>query len=141
MKALLRPILRYAEFHGRASRREFWLFAALFVALNFAANWIDGLDGERTIVAARMGIAELAVTIALLLPFLSSGTRRLHDSGRAGWWLVLLYIPYAAWVVSAENAQAQLVTQGALLTGFAALVFLLLLPGSDGANAYGSRTD
>lgn len=141
MKTLLRPFRRYADFNGRASRREFWLFALIFVVASLAANWADALDGKRVIIAARMGMAELIVTIVFLLPVLSCGTRRLHDSGRAGWWLIMLYAPYAAWVVSADNPRAQLISLGALMAGFIALVVLLVLPGTNGANAYGLRSD
>ena len=39
------------------------------------------------------------VTLALLLPLLAVGARRLHDSGKTGWWQLLVLIPLAGWLV------------------------------------------
>lgn len=139
MQMLLRPFKHYADFTGRDGRREFWLFAVIFVIANLAANYVDALDGERQIIAARMGAAELTVSILLFLPFIASGARRLHDSGRSGWWLMLIYLPYLGWVASDGNGRAELLFLGALALGFLVLLILLLLPGTAGLNRFGSR--
>ncbi len=131
---------RYAKFQGRASRREFFLIATVFVLANLGANYLDGADGVREVVAGRMAVAELSVTILLFLPFVSAGARRLHDTGRSGWWLLLIYVPYLAWIAANGNPQAELLALGGVLLGFIALLVMLALPGANGPNRYGDRS-
>lgn len=79
-------LIKYAEFNGRASRSEFWWFA-LFVTL---------------VTAALAYIDQNAVSIfsvAILLPFLAVGARRLHDTGRSGWWLFFLLVPIGGLII------------------------------------------
>ena len=73
-------LIKYAEFNGRASRSEFWWFA-LFVTL---------------VASALMYLSENLSSIfliAILLPLLAAGARRLRDSGKNAWWLLYLLIP------------------------------------------------
>ena len=75
-------LTKYAEFNGRASRSEFWWFA-LFVTL---------------VASALMYLSESLVNvfaIAILLPLLAAGARRLHDSGKSGWWQLFILAPVA----------------------------------------------
>jgi uncharacterized membrane protein YhaH (DUF805 family) len=67
---------RYATFSGRASRPEFWWFFLFQVLVSLAAQMLGG------VIAGVIGLA-------LLLPGLAVGTRRLHDVGRSGWWQLL----------------------------------------------------
>lgn len=79
-------LTKYAEFNGRASRPEFWWFT-LFVTLVAAAlTYMD----ERL-----MNI----FIIAMLLPQLAVGARRLHDTGKSGWWQLFLPLPIAGLVI------------------------------------------
>jgi DNA-binding CsgD family transcriptional regulator len=71
---------KYAEFNGRASRSEFWWFA-LFVVLSASAlTLLNEIFGN-------------IFLIAVLLPLLAAGSRRLHDSGKSGWWQLFLLVP------------------------------------------------
>lgn len=79
-------LTKYAEFSGRTARAEFWWFA-LFVTLVATAL---------TYVSEALGGVFL---IAMLLPFLAAGTRRLRDSGRSGWWQLFLLAPLAGIIV------------------------------------------
>lgn len=79
-------LTKYAQFSGRATRAEFWWFA-LFVSLVTAAL---------TYVSEGLGGAFL---IAMLLPLLAAGARRLQDSGRSGWWQLFLLAPLAGIIV------------------------------------------
>jgi DNA-binding CsgD family transcriptional regulator len=73
-------LIKYADFTGRASRPEFWWFA-LFI----------------TLVASALAYFSQALSsvfmIAVLLPFLAVGTRRLRDAGKRGWWQFFLLVP------------------------------------------------
>ena len=68
---------QYATFSGRATRSEFWWFFLFQVLVMVAASMLGDVIN---------GIASLA----LLLPALAVGARRLHDIGRTGWWQLLL---------------------------------------------------
>lgn len=137
MNYLFDPFRKYADFNGRARRSEFWSFAALFVIALLAANYVDAYDGNRVPVAAGMGVLELSASLLLLLPFLSAGARRLHDTSRSGWWMMLLYLPYLCWIAGRGNETAELVSLGGVFVGFVALVILLALPGDPMENRFG----
>jgi uncharacterized membrane protein YhaH (DUF805 family) len=134
---VLEPFRKYADFSGRARRTEFFSFALLFLVVQFVAGRIDARSGVIATVAFRMGIVELIVSLLLLLPLVAVGVRRLHDSGRSGWWLLLFYIPYLGWLVSAQNNSGELVSLGALAVGAIATVVLFALPGVPMENRYG----
>ncbi|WP_297070652.1 DUF805 domain-containing protein [uncultured Duncaniella sp.] len=85
--------VNYCNFQGRASRSEYWWFAlfcfivgAVISALFF---WSETIE---TIVS---GIFSLA----LLLPSLGLAVRRLHDTGRSGWWIFINLIPFLGTLV------------------------------------------
>lgn len=79
-------LLKYADFNGRATRPEFWWFA-LFVTLVAAALAYFGQTYSNVFL------------IAVLLPFLAAGSRRLHDTGRSGWWQLFMLVPVAGLVL------------------------------------------
>lgn len=137
LQNLRQSFARYGSFTGRATRSEFWLFALLFVALTVAAHFFDANDGEIVPVAAGMGMVELLVFLALILPMISVGARRLHDSNRSGWWLLFFYIPNIAFVMAEGNPSATIAAAGAFVVGAIMLLVLFLLPGTEGDNAYG----
>ena len=74
---------KYATFEGRASRSEFWWFYLFTALVSLVASWV-GL----VVLGDSMGLATLA-NLLLLLPILAVEVRRLHDTGRSGWWLLL----------------------------------------------------
>ena len=137
MQWIIGPLKKYADFNGRASRMEFWLFLLFVTALTVAAHVVDGPDGREAAVAMNMGIVELSVFLLFLLPSITVGVRRLHDTGRSGWWTMLVYLPWLATLVSQSNPALVLVSAGALLAGGVAWIILLLLPGNEGENAFG----
>ena len=77
---------KYADFSGRATRSEFWWWA-LFAALVSAATGIvsEMLSG--------------LFSLAILLPYLAVGARRLHDTNRSGWFQLLSLIPLIGWII------------------------------------------
>ena len=79
---------QYAGFDGRAIRSEFWFFWLFGFLIGIAANLVD----------PRGGVAGL-ISLALLVPSLAVGARRLHDTGRSGWWQLLVFLPIIGWIV------------------------------------------
>ena len=89
-QAVIRCLRRYADFSGRARPAEFWWFTLLVVGAFVAGTSLDSALG--TDVAGYGVLANIAV-LALLLPQMAVGARRLHDSGRSGLWLLLYLVP------------------------------------------------
>jgi uncharacterized membrane protein YhaH (DUF805 family) len=72
---------KYADFNGTASRSEFWWFMLFVFIVAVALNLINTTVGA-------------IFAVAVLLPELAVGARRLHDTGRSGWWQLLLIVPF-----------------------------------------------
>ena len=85
-QAILTCFTKYADFNGRASRSEFWWFF-LFVVL---------VDSACVYISETLGAIFL---IAVLLPLLAVGTRRLRDCGKSGWWQLFLLVPVGGIVI------------------------------------------
>lgn len=73
---------KYATFQGRARRREYWLFLLVSTLISIAIGIVEGLAGDSQIISS-------IYNLAVLVPTISVGVRRLHDSDRSGWWLLL----------------------------------------------------
>jgi uncharacterized membrane protein YhaH (DUF805 family) len=89
---------RYADFNGRATRSEFWYFTLFYVLLSFTFVAIDQfvvnpMLGMTASQAAQGGLLQFIFALALLIPSLSVGVRRLHDIGKSGWWMLLSLVP------------------------------------------------
>ncbi|MHB1612519.1 MAG: DUF805 domain-containing protein [Sulfobacillus sp.] len=85
----------YALFRGRATRPQFWwfyLFNLLISLLLFSLVW---LFPHSTGLALLHALYNLAV----FLPSIGLAVRRLHDTGRSAWWLALVLVPIAGWIV------------------------------------------
>lgn len=89
---LLLPLKRYADFRGRSTGTELIALYLLIMLANLAI-WLAGLDGE-----ARQWV-NAALLLILLCPTIVLGVRRLHDSGRSGWWMLLAlpWVPAMIW--------------------------------------------
>jgi uncharacterized membrane protein YhaH (DUF805 family) len=79
-------LTKYADFNGRASRSEYWWWF-LFTCLASAAT---GLINETLSALFSLGV---------MLPSLAVGVRRLHDTDRSGWFLLLWFIPLIGWLI------------------------------------------
>jgi uncharacterized membrane protein YhaH (DUF805 family) len=84
---------KYATFSGRATRSEYWYFFLFLVIVNIVASVLDS-----TIFGA-MPVLYLIATLALLVPSIAAGVRRLHDTDKAGWWLLVGLIPVIGTIV------------------------------------------
>jgi uncharacterized membrane protein YhaH (DUF805 family) len=88
-------LVRYAIFDGRARRSEFWWFWLFCAAAAIAAASVDSVLGA----GEGIGVAEVVVTVSLLVPSIAVTVRRLHDSGRSGWWFLILLVPIVGFVM------------------------------------------
>jgi len=101
---------KYVDFSGRASRSEYWWFA-LFIILTYVAFVV--------LASALPDIASIGVMIfglGTLLPQIAVGIRRLHDTDKSGWWLLLSIVPVVSLV----------------------LIYFFAIKGTDGDNQFGS---
>jgi uncharacterized membrane protein YhaH (DUF805 family) len=77
-------MIKYADFSGRARRSEYWYFWLLNVPGNCAMFFLAE--------AVNLSFIGYLISFALVVPGLSVGVRRLHDTGRSGWWMLLLVL-------------------------------------------------
>jgi uncharacterized membrane protein YhaH (DUF805 family) len=140
-----RPLKNYAGFSGRAPRAEFWWFYLLLVVAYLVAMIIDSLVGFTLL--GPYGIITALVAIAFLVPYLAVLVRRLHDTERSGWWILLPVVPYAivgflsgrmAASPADESAFTMIAIFGLIaLVAIIVLIVFLVLPGTKGPNKYG----
>lgn len=99
-EAIVACFKKYAEFTGRASRSEFWWFFLFITLISAALAYVNSY--------ALSGV----VSVALVLPFLAAGARRLHDTCRSTWWLLFILAPVGGlillmilWAMPQESLQ------------------------------------
>ncbi len=85
MNWYLEVLKKYAVFDGRARRTEYWMFTLFNVIIAIVLNVIDSVIGSPIFG----GLYSLAV----LIPGIAVSVRRLHDTDRSGWWLLISFIP------------------------------------------------
>ncbi|MDB5749766.1 MAG: hypothetical protein JWP65_187 [Ramlibacter sp.] len=92
----------YATFTGRAGRPEYWWFALFQVVVILVLSMVNSWLGN-------------IASLALLVPALAVGARRMHDMGKSGWWQLVWLVPLVGWAI---------------------MIYWLVQP-SQGANQYG----
>jgi uncharacterized membrane protein YhaH (DUF805 family) len=86
----------YTNFSGRARRSEYWWFALTSVIVSVVFNIVSSVsDGLNAIV----GLVGLVYWLGTLIPSLAVAVRRLHDTGRSGWMLLLALIPLVGAII------------------------------------------
>jgi uncharacterized membrane protein YhaH (DUF805 family) len=101
---------KYAVFSGRAIRSEYWFFVLFEILVLVALSIVDGL------VFGTPGLLSSIGSLALFLPALAVGVRRLHDIDKSGWWILIGLIP---------------------LVGPIVLIVFFVQQGTPGANRFG----
>ena len=86
MEWYLKVLRNYAEFEGRAQRMEYWMFILFNLLVLFGIGMIEFLLGLG-------GILGLLYSLAVITPSIAVSVRRLHDTGRGGWWILIGVIP------------------------------------------------
>ncbi|MDL5592285.1 DUF805 domain-containing protein [Bacillus subtilis] len=78
----MEALKNYAEFKGRATRREYWMFILINLGICIVVGVLDAILNTK-------GILYNLYSLAMLLPSIAVGARRMHDTDRSGWWLLL----------------------------------------------------
>jgi uncharacterized membrane protein YhaH (DUF805 family) len=115
MNWYLEVLKKYAEFNGRARRKEYWFFFLISTVISIILAVIDSFTGTIS-EEAGLGLLSGIYALAVLIPGLSVTVRRLHDTDRSGWWILLGLIP--------------------IIGGIALLIFMVL-DSTPGGNQYG----
>ena len=107
MKWFLHALRKYAVFNGRARRREYWIFELMNVAIALALFVLAVMLGKAG-YPYFLSVPFLYI-VATIIPALSSLIRRLHDTGRSGWWycigLIPLFGPISLLIFTVEDSQ------------------------------------
>jgi uncharacterized membrane protein YhaH (DUF805 family) len=140
-----RPLQKYADFTGRAPRAEYWWYALALIVAVLVLSIIESITGLKGMLFGIYGPLTGLLWLATVVPGIAVGVRRLHDTGRSGWWL-LLFVPYLVItaMLAGSMATGNLAAIGSLgllsLLGLALCVVLLVfmvLPSKPGENRYG----
>ena len=107
---------QYAVFKGRARRKEYWFFILFNLIASLLLTLVDFMTGSLD-AELGMGLLSGLYSLAILIPSLAVTVRRLHDTGRTGWWLLIGLIP---------------------LIGAIVLLVFMLLDSQSGDNEYGA---
>ena len=84
---------KYVDFTARAIRSEYWYWVLFVVLVQIVANIID------MIIFGNSGIISAILSLALLLPGLAVAVRRLHDTDRSGWWILIALVPLVGAII------------------------------------------
>jgi uncharacterized membrane protein YhaH (DUF805 family) len=91
-------LMKYATFEGRARRKEYWFFVLFNFLVVVVLSVVDmgiGTFNEE----AEIGLLSGVYLLAVLIPSIAVTVRRLHDTDRSGWWILLNFIPVIGSVV------------------------------------------
>jgi uncharacterized membrane protein YhaH (DUF805 family) len=108
--------LKWKDFQGRAARKEFWNYILALFVITITANVLDSMIfGHQNAGVFSSGIFAFAVfkaslfealgplgklaAIILFVPTLAVAFRRLHDTGKSAWWLLIYIIPVIGWAI------------------------------------------
>lgn len=97
MNYYLSVLKKYAEFSGRSQRAEYWYFVLFNIIIVFVLGFIDGIIGTFDPVSG-YGLISGLYTLAVLIPAIAVGVRRLHDVGKSGWMLLIGLIPLIGFI-------------------------------------------
>jgi uncharacterized membrane protein YhaH (DUF805 family) len=89
---------KYAVFSGRARRKEYWMFVLFNVIVSIILGIIDRIIGTDYGSNSGSGILSTIYSLAVLLPSIGVAIRRMHDTNRTGWWVLINLVPCIGWI-------------------------------------------
>ena len=117
MRCYLKVLKNYAGFSGRARRKEYWMFVLFHIIFLIVAMLIDRILGT-TFGEMGYGLIYTIYSLAVLIPALAVAVRRLHDTGKTGWWVLIGLVP---------------------IVGFIVLLIFMVMDSESGENKYGAN--
>lgn len=97
MKWFISAFKKAFNFRDRSRRQEYWMFTLVAFLITLLLTWIEvaaGLEIEENI-----GLLTTIFSILIFIPSLSLTIRRLHDTGKSGWWILLTFVPFIGWII------------------------------------------
>ena len=116
MNWYITAIKKYATFSGRSRRKEYWYCFLFNLLISMLLSFVDALTGGFD-PATGYGLFSSIYGLALLIPAIAVSVRRLHDTGRTGWWFLIVLVP---------------------LVGALVLLYFMASNGDSGTNKYGN---
>jgi uncharacterized membrane protein YhaH (DUF805 family) len=98
MKWYLGVLKQYAVFGGRARRSEYWYFVLFSALISIVLIIIDSVTGTLSLRAG-LGLLSGIYALAVFVPSLAVAIRRLHDTSRSGWWLLISLVPFVGTII------------------------------------------
>ena len=113
---MFQALRRYSDFTGRSARPEYWLFYLFTILVALGFGIVSTILRHVPLLNLLVGLAYVVFALGILVPSLAVSFRRLHDTDRSAWWLLIAIIPFI---------------------GAVALLVFLVLPGTPGENRFG----
>jgi uncharacterized membrane protein YhaH (DUF805 family) len=98
MEYYLECLRKYAVFTGRSRRKEYWYFVLFNFLVLIVLSVVDRILGL-TSPDTGVGLLRAIYSLGTIVPGLAAATRRLHDTGRSGWWIFLCFIPVVGAII------------------------------------------
>ena len=130
---------KYATFTGRAQRSEYWYFILFNYLIALVLALIDSMTGTFNMMSG-YGLLMGLFSLAMFIPITAVGVRRLHDTDRSGWWMLLELIPFIGSIVLIKYAVADVKVAMLLpIIGFVVLITFLVQDSQASENRFGAN--
>ncbi|MFA6662112.1 MAG: DUF805 domain-containing protein [Bacilli bacterium] len=145
MEWYLKVLNNYFNFKGRARRKEYWMFilynlifSIIIILVENMLNWNFKITiGE--FPELQIGIISTIYSLFILTPSLAVMTRRLHDTGKSGFWIFLLFAPYLSFIFYFNNSIFNVIYSATTLVTYFIFIRFLLTNSSPEINKYGKN--